>query len=342
MRSCSDLAYLRRILGISRAIPSHELQVTRQPLAGGLEAASVTRVQVRYRDRTGRCRAAAVVVKELRSPAVREATVYADVLQPGFEALAPRLLGVRRPGPGRMVLYLAAVRPVCRWPWSNPLMAQRVLERVALLHSHRPRMAALCALTAWNYEDALQDSAELTLARLEHLPGDSHHRDLRRGIRPLRNIILALRRIRRALLGCKEFQPGVIHGDLHSGNVLLRRLDGREEPVLLDWARARLGSPWEDVSSWLQSLGFWEPEARRRHDTLLMGYLAARNSPATLGPDLRATYWIAAASNGLAGALAHHLATVRNPLVNPRWRVRAFRAAMDWIRVVRRAEAYWG
>jgi hypothetical protein len=45
---------------------------------------------------------------------------------------------------------------------------------------------------------------------------------------------------------------------------------------LIDWARARRGSPFEDVASWLHSLGCWEPEARRRHDSLLTDVISTR------------------------------------------------------------------
>src|SRR5919108_667753 len=71
--------------------------------------------------------------------------------------------------------------------------------------------------------------------------------------------------------------------------------------VLLDWARARRGSPLEDVSSWLQSLGYWELEARRRHDTLLRRYLKARAFAGELSRAVRDAYWLAAACNVLAG-----------------------------------------
>jgi aminoglycoside phosphotransferase (APT) family kinase protein len=128
-----------------------------------------------------------------------------------------------------------------------------------------------------------------------------------------------------------------IHGDLHPGNVLVRRRAGSDQPILLDWGRARLASPLEDVASWLQSLGCWEPEARRRHDTLLRSYLAHRGSP-TLGPTLREAYWMAGARNALSGALAHHLGEVARG--GPAAVLgRAHRAIVAWLRVLRTADA---
>ena len=144
--------------------------------------------------------------------------------------------------------------------------------------------------------------------------------------------------LRRQLLAAAPFGTAVIHGDLHPGNAVLRRRRG--EVVLLDWGRTRLGSPLEDVSSWLLSLGGWEPEARRRHDTLFAGYLAARGWESRLTPPLRAAYWVAGASNALAGALLHHLTIATDPRVSPLRRGVAARAAFGWGRVLRRADAW--
>jgi hypothetical protein len=117
--------------------------------------------------------------------------------------------------------------------------------------------------------------------------------------------------------------------------------------VLLDWGRARIGAPLEDVSSWLQSLGFWEPEARRRHDTLLRRYLTCRGGPDRLDRGLRDAYWLAGACNALAGALRYQVAVAdgwRRPAARARAvaaRAVAARAARDALRVVRRADACW-
>jgi hypothetical protein len=152
------------------------------------------------------------------------------------------------------------------------------------------------------------------------------------------------------VLAIEPLGPAVVHGDAHPGNAVLR--PGRAapgaaagvgvRPVLLDWGRARLGSPLEDVSSWLQSLRYWEAEARRRHDRLLGRYLAARGLAGPPSRDVRDAYWLAAACNVLAGALRYHLTVATgwgNP--TPTRRTGALRAARDCLRIIRRADACW-
>ena len=161
---------------------------------------------------------------------------------------------------------------------------------------------------------------------------------VRPGIRAIRHLLPSFSRLRSDLLRARPLQGTVLHGDVHPGNVLIRRGGGTERAVLIDWGRARFGSPLEDVSSWLQSLGFWEPEAKRRHDTLLGGYLSARGYAGTLSSELRARYWLAAASNGLAGALRYHLWAAQQARTRQAQRAAA-NAARDWVRVLRRAHA---
>src|SRR5690606_30955587 len=130
----------------------------------------------------------------------------------------------------------------------------------------------------------------------------------------------------------RAFRPlgsSFIHGDVHPGNVLVRARAGGAQPVLIDWGRARLGSPLEDVSSWLCSLGYWEPEARRRHDSLFRAYLSARGLGGPLSFDLRAAYWLASASNAFAGALRYHLALATTASTSLQ-RDAAIHAALDW------------
>jgi aminoglycoside phosphotransferase (APT) family kinase protein len=132
----------------------------------------------------------------------------------------------------------------------------------------------------------------------------------------------------------------VLHGDAHAGNVVVCPGDP-PRIVLLDWGRARMGSPLEDVSSWLQSLGFWEWEVRRRHDSLLRSYLLARGWDDRLTPELRSLYWFAAASNALAGALRYHLAVANDPDRGEWDRYQSAKAAQDWLRMIRRADVAW-
>jgi aminoglycoside phosphotransferase (APT) family kinase protein len=121
---------------------------------------------------------------------------------------------------------------------------------------------------AWEYDRALHQSAQA--------PPDT------------------LQRVTREQ-GAAQWQAAVphavwMHGDMHPGNVILRRGVAGVEPVLLDWARARPGSALEDVSAWVQSLGHWEPQARRFHDTLVRTYLVARGLEPVLPSDFRRLY----------------------------------------------------
>ncbi|HUP47464.1 MAG TPA: phosphotransferase [Thermoanaerobaculia bacterium] len=127
-----------------------------------------------------------------------------------------------------------------------------------------------------------------------------------------------------------------IHGDAHPGNVLLREQKGRRTVVFLDWARSRFGSPLEDVASWLETLRYWEATAARHHDSLLRHYLDARGGR-PLDRSLRDAYWIACASNVLAGALRFHL--LRATEARGRRKHASVAQAREALRVIRRADA---
>jgi aminoglycoside phosphotransferase (APT) family kinase protein len=149
-------------------------------------------------------------------------------------------------------------------------------------------------------------------------------------------VVSALPAIRSRLL---SGECSVIHGDVHPGNVLVRGRREQAAIVLIDWGRARIGSPLEDVASWLHSLGCWEPEARRRHDTLMRVYLESRARPRAFAAALRRDYWLACASNGLSGAIRYHLAVLGDPAVGGRARNGSRHALSEWQRVIRRAAA---
>ncbi len=117
----------------------------------------------------------------------------------------------------------------------------------------------------WDYEAELGCIALETLTMLDRCRLKPDLAMLARQLPSLKRLVLARAEIRRELLAEKPFEVCPIHGDVHTGNALVRRQSGRHQPVLLDWGRARPGSPLEDVSSWLHSLGFFETEARRRH-----------------------------------------------------------------------------
>ncbi len=309
-----------------------------RPLQGGL-CSEVALVTARLRGGAG-TRRVAVVAKLVHGAAAREAAVYRRLSRSVARRFSPELLGAQRLGRGRWLLYLERIEPAHAWPWTDSGHTARVLDRLARLHGET---APGAPLPAWDYEAENLAVARGTLSLAERLPRGEVPA-LARALPALRRVVAALPAMRRQLLAFQPLGRAVIHGDVHPGNVMVRRRDGVAEPVLLDWARARIGSPLEDVSSWLQARGYWEPEARRRHDTLLAGYLSARGLAPALTRPLRDAYWFAAASNALAGALGYHLATASgasDPGATPSARAAAARNAADWLRVIRRADACW-
>lgn len=162
---------------------------------------------------------------------------------------------------------------------------------------------------------------------------------LKSSLRMVEKVIEHLPRLRQQLLGDTDFQARLIHGDVHPGNALLRSEVGLR-PVLIDWGRARIGSPLEDVSSMLQSLRFYEPSALQRHDTHLKDYLSGTGRDRRITDAMRSAYWVAGASNALAGALGSHLMIAADQTRPLRQRGTAYEAALDWLRVIRRAHAW--
>ena len=315
-----------------------DLRLEVRALRGGLEAAGVTEVTARFSDARGRPLSFGFVVKALKGAPVREAAIYERLVSPLGAGIAPALLGITHEGPESCLLFLERVRPVRRWPWRNEEAAHRLLARLAQLHATAPPDPALEVLSSWDYEGELAERTRWAAETLEALPREEDLLRLRRGLASVRRVGEVLPELRRQLLAFDSLGTVAIHGDAHPGNVLVR---SGERPVLLDWGRARLGSPLEDVSSWLQSLGYWEPAARRRHDTLLSAYLAARGLPARAGRELRDAYWLAGASNTLAGALLVHLWTARDAPPGSRQRAAGVQAAADALRIIRRADACW-
>ena len=350
-----------------------------ESLEGGLESVVVTRADAHIlaprgaedsddsedgrdgaresRERHCGQRRMAFVAKRIEGDPSREADVYESVVQPRAAWAAPALLGVDRlaapSGQASCRLYLEWVQPLQYWPWKQSRQIQRVLELLARLHAvpsnagpeadseadpGEPEVHAV--LGSWDYEAELAASAHSALRVLEQ----TRHPDFarpRRSLPALRRVVAALPAMRRHLLGAAPLGTAILHGDVHSGNVLLRKQGGEERPLLIDWARARIGSPLEDVSSWLQSLGYWEPQARRLHDTLLAGYLAARGLRASrMDRALRDAYWLASASNILAGALVYYL-NIAVHAHTPREREGALHAIDDGLRIIRRADVCW-
>lgn len=312
-------------------VPEARLRVAAQPLCGGLESA-VTRASL-----SAPVPAAVpsqLVVKELRGGLRREAAVYRALWNRLPQPPAAQILGVESEAAVEY-LFLEYVRPTSDWPWADTTTAAEVCRELARLHAARD---LLCAAFNWDYEADLAASAEATVATAREMRDASGVRFWRRP-GDLKRVVDHLAELRQCLF---DSGTAVIHGDVHPGNVIIGS-DGRgPRVVLIDWGRARVGSPLEDVASWLHSLGCWEPQARRRHDTLLRVYLERRGRPAGIPTAVRREYWLASASNGLAGAIRYHLAVLGNPDSPERLRSDCRQALRAWERVIRRAATLIG
>lgn len=319
-------------------VPRDDLELHVRTVQGGL-CSEVFRVRVRFRDPEHKPRTASFIAKTLAGRDEREAALYESVLPSSEVPFAPRLLGVDRVAAGGVRLYLEAISACQRWPWSDHATIEMMMDRLAQVHDNlQPRQYG-GVLAAWDYDADVAASAVETLEALRVAARDPAHSRLRRFVGPARRLVECLGRMRRALVGGGP--SAVLHGDAHPGNVVVRVAGRARQAVLLDWARTRLGSPLEDVSSWLQSLGFWEETARRRHDMLLRRYLTARGLRDSLGPSFRELYWLARASNALAGAMRFHLLRM-NDRDKPEWtRIQSADSAYDWGRSILRAHACW-
>jgi aminoglycoside phosphotransferase len=309
-------------------VPSDTFRVDVRPMRGGLES-TVARARISMAKRA-RSIPSCLVVKQLPVGGEREADVYDALWRQCGRPPAARVLGVDVTAEGTY-LYLENVHSSGSWPWAETSMAGAVCRELARFHD----MANLpTELFAWDYETELARSAESTLQMARDARDPSGRRWWRR-LGDLRRVTLALPFIRARLLS----DATVIHGDVHPGNVIVREDESDRRPVLIDWGRARLGSRMEDVASWLHSLGCWEPEARRRHDTLMRAYLQAARTPRSFTSDMRVDYWLASASNGLSGAIRYHLSVLSAPRLQQSARDHSRRALIEWQRAVRRAAA---
>lgn len=305
-------------------------EVAAHPLQGGLES-SVFKATV-PNPLPGHA-PAALIVKQLHGVQKREAAFYRQLWASADSPPTVRYLGSEAAGENEY-LYLECVEPT-PWPWTDHAVSAAVCRALARLH-HEPRIPR-SMLNDWDYESELAASAEQTLA-LAHSARDAAGKTLWRRLGDLRRVVACLPRLRATLIA---EGATVVHGDVHPGNVLIPETanGGPARVVFVDWARARIGSPLEDVASWLHSLGCWEPEARRRHDTLLLTYLNSCPAPTRLSPELREHYWFASASNGLSGAIRYHLSVLNDPATSDLQRGNSRRALPAWERVIRQAAA---
>jgi phosphotransferase family enzyme len=336
-----DPTYLANFIARTHEVDPGSVHLAVRPLRGGLESKYVAHVVGRFGDRVKRPRMASFVVKRLEGGARREADLYSTLFGPAA-TLAPRMLGTEVVSPTTTYLYLEYIHATRVWPWRHVPTAGSVLTRLGGLHAGAGYPSASQVLAMWDYEAELLQRARWTLALFEHAICQSGFADLRRYRPSLRRMVERLPAVRSALLSAPQFGSCVVHGDVHSRNVVLRSRAGGEEPVFVDWGRARIGSPLEDVSSWLQSLGCWEYEVRRRHDTLLRTYLAGRGMEPELVRAVRDVYWLAAACNTLSGALEYQLTVALDGEGRSvKQRASAVTLARRHLRVIRRADVVW-
>ncbi len=307
------------------SIPVENLELSLEEIVGGLES-RVVRASLRSRVAKD-LQPSSFVVKELRGLQRRETKIYRELWTRSKTPPTVRLLGIEVTKDADY-LYLEEATPQSEWPWKQTPTSKAVCRALARLHDSEQLHPK--ALIDWDYESDLTKSADETLAVALDARNEAGVRHWRR-IGDLRRVVAALPKLRSALLEATTF----IHGDVHSRNVILRATENGEI-AFIDWARARFGSPLEDVASWLHSLGCWEPEARRRHDTLLRAYLEARSSKQTITTELRTAYWYASASNGLAGAIRYHLAVLSDPESSSDVKNDSAQSLCGWERVIRR------
>jgi Ser/Thr protein kinase RdoA (MazF antagonist) len=303
------------------------------PLWGGLVARDVVRVDV-YRAQQP---LGSFVAKPFTAETSREIRIYRMLKSGHHRHLLPALLGWRSIGRSRGYAFLEWVPGEHPWPWSSVRCSSLVLEELASLHSWRLPKRGEAALAGLDYELELRESARSTVAEYRRAFATGVRPGNRPMLRALERFAGDLPRLRRELLAFTGVT--LVHGDVHTGNVVLTGKGTSYRPVFFAWAKARMGSPLEDVASWVHSLAIWEPEARRRHDTMLQRYLAARGCAGTLSRGFREACILAGACNALAGALRYHLTVLQDSRAPAEAKVDSYRAAADWLRIVRRADA---
>lgn len=313
------------------SIPIEDLELSLEEIVGGLESRVV---RARFRSRVAKdLRPGSFVMKELRGLQRRETTIYRELWTRSTAPPTVRLLGIETTE-DTDYLYLEEATPQSDWPWKQTFTSAAVCRALARLHDSEQWHPT--TPIEWDYESDLAKSASETLVVALKARDSAGLRYWRR-IGDLRRVVAALPKMRSALLKATTF----IHGDVHSRNVILRATE-KGEIAFIDWARARFGSPLEDLASWLHSLGWWEPEARRRHDTLLRVYLEARSSKQRITTELRTLYWYASASNGLSGAIRYHLLVLIDPATASEMKSDSARILRSWERIIRRVTEAFG
>jgi hypothetical protein len=257
------------------------------PLSGGLDWCSVSRVCVTFRS-AGSIVTGAFVAKHLQG---RELEVYRTLRATMKGAGAPRLLGMHHSS--------RDMRGPRQWPWSDQSAIRTLVRRLALIHS-RSAGKFLRVLADPDLESEKRSSAATTAEFYHQIPVGCGSAAVRPRHRAIDRIASDITAIRGYLMGRTRIV----------------------EAVLLDWGRARLGSPREGIASWLQSIAFREPQVRRLQE-------------------FRRPYCLAATPDASAGALRYHLAIVTDSTAPADDRYRSRSAANDWMRIAGPTDEYW-
>jgi aminoglycoside phosphotransferase (APT) family kinase protein len=114
-----------------------------------------------------------------------------------------------------------------------------VVAQLAHVHQVLHASDATQILTTWDYGAELRGSAEATLEVFERVVTHEGLAGLRPARGALRRTLAALPAVRRTLLETEPFGTAVLHGDVHSGNVITRTHVRMEQVLLLDWGRHR-------------------------------------------------------------------------------------------------------
>jgi aminoglycoside phosphotransferase (APT) family kinase protein len=319
------------ILQFARERFGSDLELRVSPLHGGLESPGIVRAVVHRRG----AELGSFVAKPFSASGSRELDVYRVLRRTHENGTAPALLGwMHKDGGDGGYMFLEWVAGESSWPWRHLRASALVMDQLASVHEMNPARFTRVLTRSWDYERDLGNSARLTIEAYERAFSLGVRPGERPMLRTLERLYTALPRLRRELLAATG--TALLHGDAHPGNVVY----SAKRVLLLDWGRARLGSPLEDVASWVHSVGFWEPAARRKHDTLLKRYLSARGqSSVALSQSFRDACVLAGASNGLSGALRYHLAVIGDSTRSGQEKWDSYRAAADWLRILRRADA---
>jgi len=319
----------REFVARLHSLPENRIRIRLRPLSGGLENAYVYLVCASTRSvDLPKC-----VIKVIPF-GHREAAAYTAIAAAKLDRLTPQLLAIHDLGSSRL-LFLEWVRAWRTWPWHEISGHKRVFRQLQRLHlSNRDLYQGLSAHQD-AYETELAESAKSTLEFAQAVVKDDDLQPIRYLFSALKRVVKALPEIRRRL---KTFGQVVLHGDVHSGNVIMSNFDGVPTPILLDWGRWRVGSPLEDVCSWIYSIGFWEPQARRFHDTLFSNYFAMIDG-SRFTTALRDACSLAGTCNALSGVLRYHLwCATSSADVTSAERAVAVRAVRYWMNALRRGD----